>query len=152
MVELIIWFVLPFASIAIFLMGLIWQYDHKDDYKKGFKNTLCISLGLFILVTGIFSLKSELTIFHWVINVFSFNLSDTIMANAPLLVKVNVLSLCSLLIILPFTHYIKLFNFFSLKGYIVVGLVFYQLTSIGIRLEGLFRNVHKTKTKAVKEF
>ncbi|WP_170287541.1 respiratory nitrate reductase subunit gamma [Aquibacillus halophilus] len=143
MVESLLGVILPFSSIAIFVMGLIWQYEDKDSYRKGFVNMLCVSLGIVVLITGVISL-SQITIFKWMSELFLLNITV-----APLIIKMHVLSLCSLLIVLPFTRFIKLFNIFKLKRYTfdkVSQKV--AVVNFGKFFEWMFQTPHQRKNKA----
>ncbi|WP_186580655.1 respiratory nitrate reductase subunit gamma [Aquibacillus kalidii] len=154
MVEIVLWVVLPFSSIAIFLMGLIWQYGNKESYATGFKKDCCTFVGFITIVTGIvsFFLLYGKGNFFWIWNLICFKAEYQNIIVSPILFKIHVMSFCSLLLILPFTSFIKLFNLSYLINllYLLVGsgkrMIFGSYRGIG------FRVTNRTKTQPVKEY
>ncbi|MCT2535218.1 respiratory nitrate reductase subunit gamma [Aquibacillus koreensis] len=154
-IQLLIWVVLPLSSMAIFLMGLIWQYKSKESYQKGLKNMFCVGIGTITLITGLISLNGEVNVVHWMVELFSLHSTGKLMATTSLLFQIHILSLCGLLIILPFTQYIKLFNIIAsviFTGVMAV-ITFTKVSLVELtgRVVGIKHHI-KTKPEAVKEF
>jgi nitrate reductase gamma subunit len=135
----LLWVALPYSSIAILVMGFIWQYDSQDNYEKGIISFLCwknISILLLISVaigTGVYSvlvLNTGLNAFEWLLNLLYLNPSLHLIEATPFLFKMHLLSLCTLFIFLPFTKYIKVINSIFLNKKLVALPVFFILLSI----------------------
>ncbi|MBD8070573.1 respiratory nitrate reductase subunit gamma [Bacillus sp. PS06] len=123
MLQGLLWIALPYSSIAILVMGLIWQYESQENYGDNkqvvcWKNA-CVSLLVIVaLGTGVYSsfvLQTQLHAFEWLFNLVTLNPSLSLIEATPFLFKLHLLSLCSLFIFLPFTKYIKLLNSFFMN-------------------------------------
>ncbi|WP_169891064.1 respiratory nitrate reductase subunit gamma [Litchfieldia alkalitelluris] len=114
--QSLVWVVLPYSSIAILIMGMIWQYNSSETYEKTERvfdwRLLVITAQIIIIfASGIYSyvgLQSQFNAFEWLFNLILLNPSLALLEAAPFLLKIHLLSLCSFFIILPFTKYIKL--------------------------------------------
>jgi nitrate reductase gamma subunit len=133
--ECLLWVVLPYSSLAIFIMGVIWQYEEKENYQNQriqfyIKEVCCIGVAVFVAATGVFSvfsyqLRNQLVDF--MIGLAQFNPSIQLLEATSLLFKIHVLSICVLLFILPFTKYIKIVNHIFTRKFLVLPIMFILL-------------------------
>ncbi|MFC4323407.1 respiratory nitrate reductase subunit gamma [Litchfieldia salsa] len=136
----LLWVALPYSSIAILVMGFIWQYDSKEQYKEDlFSYFLCWkNISVFLLIgiligTGVYSvfiLHTQINAFEWLLSLVYLNPSLHLIEATPLIFKIHLVSLCTLFIFLPFTKYIKVINSLFKHRNLVALPVFFLLLNI----------------------
>lgn len=122
-VQSLLWVVLPYSSLAIFIMGLIWQYDSRETYENKALKASFLLLSIIALGTGlysVFSLNTHISVMEWIINLLLLEPSIKLLEATPFLFKMHLISLCTLLIFLPFTKYVKLVNLLLSKKMVAV--------------------------------
>ena len=111
-IQSLLWVVLPYSSIAILIMGYIWQYEDKTNkseklyYKKG----LGIALTSIVIGTGAFSLftaESEISAISWAISLIQLNPNIPMLEASSIITKIHLISTCMWMLFLPTTKFIK---------------------------------------------
>lgn len=115
--ELILWCIFPLTATTIFIMGVTWQFENKEDYRSGLNDVFCKLATIATVVSGLISLlqSSSFTIIYLVKNLLFFDLYHQQVNSMSFLFQFHVICFCLTLIILPFTKYIKLFNLLSIQ-------------------------------------
>ena len=131
-IQSLLWVVLPYSSLAICVMGFIWQYEDKEDYKYilRFKKGFGLILTILVIGTGVVSLYTvgtEVSVLSWIKSLLQLNPNISMLEAAPMITKIHLISSCILMLFLPTTRYIKLPNIFLNKRYLAIPLFFLLL-------------------------
>ncbi|MUK88113.1 hypothetical protein GMD78_06860 [Ornithinibacillus sp. L9] len=98
--ESMIWFVLLIVSLAVFVMGLIWQYEDMDHYNDStltrYLNATCKISTILAITFGI---------------LYLLNLGYGVnLILGELFIKIHMINLYVVLLLCPFTKFIKYVN------------------------------------------
>lgn len=141
--SMLLWIVLPYMSIAIFIMGLIWQYDlsfltEKVHHEKHYevlsgKVAITISIMLFILLIAGIIINRSSAVIQWFIGLLLMNPQPGLMETVSLARQVSVVVFFVVLSVLPFTQFIYYITTPFVELYKIVRLLVWNMV---LKLQG----------------
>ena len=127
--QSLIWIVLPYSSLAILVMGYIWRYENQEDKREKdfYKNLVFIGIVVFATITGLltyFHLNSYGQVVEWITGLIMFNPNIERFEATSALFKIHVIALCSVVMFLPFTKYVRVITLMLNKKAIAIPILF----------------------------
>lgn len=127
--QSILWVVLPYSSLAILVMGYIWRFEMQEanGKKELYKNIVFIGIAVFASITGLlsyFHINSHLQVVEWFTSLLTFNPNIEGLEATPVLFKIHVIALCSAVMFLPFTKYVRVITVILNKKAIAIPILF----------------------------